>query len=91
MERKFHGNESSISGLLAAGNESVVEQKVPHLLVLGLMVRLRVRERVSVRVRIRDRMPMFAVAPLKLHVSPTFHIMTPFCNSRPLQPFAMAA
>jgi len=28
------------------------------------------RVRVSIRVRIRDRAPMFAIAPLKLHVSP---------------------
>ena len=49
-------------------------------LVLGVSVRLRVRVRVRIRVRVglwfviwvrvKDRKPLFAIAPLKLHVSP---------------------
>ena len=30
-ERKFHGNESSICGLFAPGNESAEERKIRHL------------------------------------------------------------
>jgi len=35
--------------------------------VLG--VRVRVRVRVDIRVRVSDRLPVFAVVPLKLHMS----------------------